>query len=143
MEPEPKQVVEGKKKEKKGPGKKEMTLDRLYLAQERTLLAWVRTSTMFLTFGFALYKFLEAQIATTKREPLLGFLTPRLIGISMLTTGLIGLIFAMIRFYRSLEILRKYSDKPFRSAAMLQAYLVLALITLLLYAALTGPSLAH
>lgn len=47
------------KKEKTGPGKKELTLERARLAQERTLLAWVRTATTFMTFGFALYKFLE------------------------------------------------------------------------------------
>ena len=125
----------GRKKDK-GPGKKELSLERARLAQERTLLAWVRTATTLMTFGFALFKFLEAQVEQTHRSALLGFITPRIICIIMLLTGLIGLVLAIIRNFKIMSRLEEFSNKKFFSAALIQAYVVLMLITLLLCAAL-------
>jgi putative membrane protein len=36
-----------------------LAFDRTYLAEERTILAWIRTATSLITFGFAIFSFLE------------------------------------------------------------------------------------
>ena len=38
----------------------EMALDRTLMALERTLMAWIRTSLSLISFGFTIYKFLQA-----------------------------------------------------------------------------------
>jgi len=35
----------------------QMALDRIWLAHERTLMAWVRTAASMISFGFTIYKF--------------------------------------------------------------------------------------
>ena len=75
------------KKVKKGPGKKQLTLDRAVLAQERTLMAWVRTASSFMTFGFAIYKLLEARVRETASHPLLDIISPKVFGIIMFVAG--------------------------------------------------------
>jgi putative membrane protein len=131
------QVSIGKMKDKdKGLGKKDLSLERARLAQERTLLAWVRTATTLMTFGFALFKFLEAQVEQTHRGPLLGFITPRIIGVTMLLTGFVGLFLAVIRNFRIMHRLDEFSTKRFFSAAVIQAYVVMALILLLIGASI-------
>ena len=37
----------------------ELSVDRTRLAHERTLMAWVRTATSLLSFGFTIHKFFE------------------------------------------------------------------------------------
>src|SRR5258708_660327 len=43
------------------PEPNQPALDRTRLAYERTLLAWVRTATGLITFGFSIYKFFQLQ----------------------------------------------------------------------------------
>ena len=53
-----------------------LALSRTILAHDRTLMAWVRTSTSMISFGFTIYKFFQfvqndrsAQHAETLLEP--------------------------------------------------------------------------
>lgn len=135
-EPVQEGIFSSGEKTKKKPGKNQFQLDRTRLAQERTLLAWVRTATTFMTFGFALYKFLEVQRLQSEHTPLLEIISPRMIGVSMLLTGLIGLILAMLRYSGAMKILNQYDDRKFFTPALPQAYLVIILIVILLYGAI-------
>jgi uncharacterized membrane protein YidH (DUF202 family) len=83
--------------------KEEMSSERTLLAFERTLLAWVRTSTHLMTFGFAIYKLLEEKQHTVGEHPILKYVTPKAVGLVMITSGLIGL---------ALAFEKKYSDPP-------------------------------
>ncbi|MBX2964404.1 MAG: DUF202 domain-containing protein [Cyclobacteriaceae bacterium] len=124
------------KKEKKGPGRKQLTIDRTILSQERTLLAATRTATTLMTFGFALFKFLEVQALQQDHSPMLDFISPRSIGMVMLLTGLVGLLLAIIRHYRTITLLKHYAEQKYFTLALLQAYVILVLILLLIYGAL-------
>ena len=37
----------------------ELALRRTFLAHERTLMAWIRTSVSLISFGFTIYKFFQ------------------------------------------------------------------------------------
>jgi inner membrane protein YidH len=41
------------------PSSKELSLDRTIQAHDRTLMAWVRTATSLISFGFTIYKFFQ------------------------------------------------------------------------------------
>ncbi|MFN5169892.1 MAG: YidH family protein [Cyclobacteriaceae bacterium] len=123
-------------KKKKKLQKQEFAVDRARLAQERALLAWIRTATTLMTFGFALFKFLEAQLAENHRKPLLGFITPRMIGLTLLTLGFTGLALSVYRHIRVMRVLDQYSTTRFFTPALLLAYLIMALIALLIVGSL-------
>jgi len=121
---------------KKKVKKEELSFDRARLAQERALLAWVRTATTLMTFGFALFKFLEAQLTQNHRQPLLGFITPRVIGLTLLLSGFFGLALSVYRHIQVMKLLDQYSSTRFFTPALLLAYLIMVLIALLIIGSL-------
>lgn len=127
------------KKKKKDKKKKEYVPDeKVYFAYTRTLLAWVRTSTSLLTFGFAIYKLLEQQATMPGAHPMLEIFDPKMIGVVMIFSGFLGLLIAVIGY---IGFCRKYK-RPYAefylNPAMLQSYVILALCTLILIGAAVG-----
>src|SRR5512144_3244681 len=75
-----------KKKKKKAEKEKDKQIkdDRVYLAFERTLLAWVRTGTNLFTFGFAIAKLLQAEVTSPGAHPVLQAISPKTVGMIMI-----------------------------------------------------------
>jgi putative membrane protein len=71
-----------------------LALDRTRLAHERTLMAWVRTATSLISFGFTMYKFFAFQAETETHRPLADLVSPRAFGSIMICTGIVSLVFA-------------------------------------------------
>jgi putative membrane protein len=133
----PEEKKKEKDKEKKEKVKKdELTIERAWLAQERTMLASIRTATTFMTFGFALFKFLEAQLMQPHHHPWLAWITPQMIGLAMLGTGLFGLVVSVIRHFQVMKRLSTFTERKFFTPVLIQAYVVSLLIILLLTAVL-------
>ena len=71
-----------------------LALDRTRIAYERTLMAWVRTGTSLITFGFAVHKFFQFEVAgATPRAVLIKttILGPREFGLALIGIGLLSL----------------------------------------------------
>jgi putative membrane protein len=64
--------------------------DRTYLAHERTLMAWTRTSASLISFGFTIYKFFE-DVRQSKPHHLLGY---RTFSGMLISVGVIALVLA-------------------------------------------------
>lgn len=123
---------------KAGPGSEQvnLALDRTYLAHERTLMAWVRTSTSLITFGFTLYKFFQYVREHEQTEPPNRILGPRLYGMIMIATGIGVLAMATLQHRQSLKRLgARYAAAPF-SLSMALAGLISGLGILAFIAAL-------
>jgi len=78
-------------------------MDRTFLAIERTLMAWIRTATSLITFGFTLYKFfsyLHGQDPVRHPEPLFGALN---VGTMMIVIGLVSLGLAAVQHWQQLK----------------------------------------
>ena len=71
------------------PGGKNLSFDRTRMAAERTLMAWVRTALSMISFGFTIYKFLEAMLPQST-SPVLRADTPRNVGLSLIGIGTYG-----------------------------------------------------
>jgi putative membrane protein len=130
-----------KKKEKKKT-QKEIKTDRTFVAFQRTLLSWVRTSTSLFTFGFAIWKLLEQQAQLPGVHPILDAISPKMIGIIMILSGFIGLLMADLAFIR---ICKKFGRSPkltFLDPAMLQSYVILLLCFMSLFAVFYSRFLA-
>jgi putative membrane protein len=77
------------------------------MAHERTLLAWVRTSTSLVTFGFTLYKLFQTLEETGAYRTAHHFLSPRRLGMSMIAIAVLGLGLAIYQYWSEMSKLRK------------------------------------
>jgi len=64
---------------------------RSFMAQERTLMAWIRTSVSLISFGFSIYKFFGCLPKTEQAPVLRSAFGPRRLAISMLSIGVLHL----------------------------------------------------
>jgi putative membrane protein len=83
----------------------QLAFERTFLAYERTRIAWVRTALALISFGFAIAKFF--QYLREKRGETATMLSPRAVGLVMITIGLVGLILAHLQERRALRSLRE------------------------------------
>ena len=98
-----------------------LAVDRTQLAHERTLMAWVRTATSLITFGFTIYKFFEFEagraVPGTSRV-----LSPRHFAMILIGTGLVALVFSTLEHHRSMKLLRaEYGVAPRSVSAVVAA----------------------
>jgi putative membrane protein len=117
-----------------------LALERTRGAYERTLMAWVRTGTSLITFGFAVYKFFQLEMAdvVVKSEGLIetSQVGPREFGLILIVIGLLSIILGTFEHRRDLATLREeYPGMP-RSGTQLVALLmatfgVLALVAVI------------
>jgi putative membrane protein len=105
------------------PDSTQMALDRTWLAHERTLMAWVRTSTSMISFGFTVYKFfdLEAGHAPPGARRLL---TPRDFAMILISIGLVALFMATLEHRREIKRLDGQMEEPRRSLATIVAAMI-------------------
>ena len=98
-----------------------LALSRTMLAHDRTLMAWVRTSTSMISFGFTIYKFFqfaEGQRAEPHADKLL---EPRGVALVMILIGVGGLLMATLDYRRQMAVLRRdyLAYGPFRGSITL------------------------
>jgi putative membrane protein len=114
-----------------------LAFDRTWLAHERTLMAWVRTATSMIGFGFTIYKFFQLEVAQ-KGASARG-ITPRDFALMMISMGLITLLLALISRRRQTKDISAQLRRQQGSLAELVAGLVFVFgIIVLLATALRG-----
>lgn len=117
------------------PTSNEMAMDRTWLAHERTLMAWVRTATSMISFGFTVYKFFQFEAG--KDAPVTrGWLTPRDFALILISIGLVSLFMATIAHRRETKILTPQIGVRRRSLAELVAAMISVFGILLLFSAI-------
>jgi putative membrane protein len=96
----------------------DLALRRTFLALERTLMAWIRTSTSLLTFGFTIYKFFQYLVQTNVGErPRHYFFGPRSFALCMIGVGITALAMASIDYRHTLRTLEQEHGVKYRSLA--------------------------
>jgi putative membrane protein len=106
----------------------QLAVERTYLAHERNLMAWTRTATSLITFGFTLFKFFEYLHQNGQGEQPAQAFGARTFGLIMMGIGATLLTLATIQHWWEMRRLRAadhaYSHFPF---ALILAGLITAL----------------
>lgn len=111
-----------------------LAADRTWLAHERTLMAWIRTATSLITFGFTIYKFFQIEAGAGRQDRVISATE---FSVLMIVFGLVSLLMATLQHWRDVNALRAEYPETRRSLAVVLAALIsllgiLALITVLL-----------
>ena len=125
-------------KKKKKAEKERLTIEKLLLAYERTLIAWIKAATHILIFGFAIYKLLESKLHESSTHPILDILTPRRIAIILFVSGFFALLMATIRFVQVQKRFSKFSWRTYFLPILILSYVILVLLFLLSTAMILG-----
>jgi inner membrane protein YidH len=112
----------------------QLAFERTFLAYERTRIAWVRTALALISFGFVIAKFY--QYLREKQGETATVLSPRAIGLLMISIGLVGLILANWQERRALKALRERCPELPQSISGVMAVLITLLGILALVVAL-------
>ena len=100
----------------------DLSFERTMLSHERTLMSWIRTATSMITFGFTIYKFFDEMSAEGGAQT---FLTPRVVGMTMISLGFLGLLLAQIQHHTAIKRLKKIHPDVQWSVSSLLAVLIL------------------
>ena len=112
----------------------DLAFERTGLANERTLMAWIRTATSMISFGFTIYKFFQEAIV--ENDPIERLLSPRIVGMIMISFGFISLLFGLIQHNTMFKKLKRDYSGIQRSISSVLAILILIFGLLLFLAAL-------
>jgi len=99
-----------------------LALDRTLMAADRSLMAWVRTSLSMISFGFTIYKILDAVRQDAVREAH-RFNTPRDVGLFLTGLGTVAMLMGTFEFWLRFKELRAEGMTP-----VLQPTFIMAII---------------
>ena len=86
------------------------------------MMAWIRTATSLITFGFSIYKFFQIEAPSHKQQNRL--IGPREFAFMLVSIGLFSLILATLEHRQNIHTLgARYAGKQ-RSLAVLVAALI-------------------
>jgi putative membrane protein len=76
---------------------------RTVMAADRTLMAWTRTALSMISFGFTIYKFLEAAVG---KAVLAHPQSPKRVGLSLIALGTIAMVLGTASYWATLRDLQ-------------------------------------
>ncbi len=100
------------------------SFERTLLSHERTLMAWIRTSTSLITFGFAFYKFFQLELGAPLRARTHQAIGAREFAMLMCAIGSFALVSATVQHWNYRRSLRKQHMKIPFSLSLLVAGLI-------------------
>lgn len=85
-------------------------------------MAWIRTSTSLIAFGFTIFKFFQYQATTERRrEPVL---SPWVVGMMMILAGVTGLALAWIQHRQEMKGLKaEAGPMPYSIAGIMAGFI--------------------
>ena len=99
----------------------ELAMDRTDLAVERTvmgagrtLMAWIRTALSMISFGFTIYKFMQAAVEG-RANSVMQAMGPRRLGLFLIALGVISVVLGSIEYYHTIQRLNRMSATNYKA----------------------------
>lgn len=118
----------------------ELAKERNRAAEERTLMAWIRTSLSLISFGFGIERIVSV-LNQQFNQTLNPFRLSRILGLSFVALGTFAMLFAAIDHREQLYRIRR-NDLVYisrRSPTLVVAYILAGLGTIAFFGILFGP----
>lgn len=112
FDPNPEMDLHAKSSNELSEIRTNLAISRSLMAADRTLMAWIRTSLSLYSFGFTIYKLLDAYQQSGMSFPDGG--TPRTIGLFLTGVGTCAIVMGVIEHWVTMRSLR--TVKHFRLA---------------------------
>ena len=77
---------------------------RTIMAADRTLMAWIRTALSMLSFGFTIYKFLQA---VADKGPMAHPNSPQQVGLFLTAMGVAAIVLGTVNYWGTLRDLQQ------------------------------------
>ena len=82
-------------------------------------MAWVRTATSLISFGFTIYKFFQFELSKEEVHRATSQFGPRRFGMVMIVIGIVSLVAAQVQdYFNRKELAKQYGPGPFSVAAV-------------------------
>ena len=110
-----------------------LSFQRTFLAHERTLMAWVRTASSLITFGFSIYKFFELEQGPGKGFAAAQVVGPRQFSMILIIIGVVSLVLATVQHRHEMRMLKmEYENLPTSTAGLVAGLIsVMGLLAIL------------
>jgi putative membrane protein len=99
-----------------------LAIERTRAAYDRTLMAWMRTATSMISFGFTIYKFLQIEMDRSPHQ--IRLVGPREFALTMVGLGILSMLLGTFEHWQNLRSLRAMGPKAKWSKTGLIAGLV-------------------
>jgi len=95
---------------------------RTLMAADRTLMAWVRTALSLESFGFTIYKILQAFQAEGRALP--RDQTPTNVGLFLTLMGVLAMVMGTVEYLQTRKTMRPFHEVPLARPTFLMALLM-------------------
>lgn len=113
---------QGRSSDELAQDRTDLAATRTLLAADRTLMAWLRTSLSMQTFGFTIYKILQAFQQTGGILPKAD--TPRNVGLILTGMATVAMVIGTIEYWATLKDLRAFRPIPTLRPPLVMAVLM-------------------
>ncbi len=94
---------------------------RTIMAADRTLMAWIRTSLSMLSFGFTIYKFLQA---VAEQGKMAHSNSPQQVGLFLTALGVAAIVLGTISYWVTLRDLQRIEEFRIGRPVLLMALIM-------------------
>lgn len=107
---------------------------RTVMAADRTLMAWIRTSLSMLSFGFTIYKFLDA---LAEHNEIAASHSPQRVGLFLAGMGTAAMVLGTISYWTTLRDLNRVEEFRLGRPVLIMA-LVMSFAGIALFVSIAG-----
>jgi len=118
-------ITPGKTANELAEDRTDLAVQRTVMAADRSLMAWVRTGLSMISFGFTVYKLLQAAQANGAMLPPGG--SPRTIGLFLTGLGTLALVAGTIEYLQTMRDMNQHYARRVIRPALVMALLLAAM----------------
>ncbi|MGD9612003.1 MAG: YidH family protein [Kiritimatiellia bacterium] len=91
----------------------DLAVERTVMGAGRTLMAWIRTALSMISFGFTIYKFMQAAVQGSANG-VMQAMGPRRLGLFLIALGVTSVILGSVEYYNSIQRLNRMSAVTYK-----------------------------